>query len=96
MRSGSIELRSYQIDDWIAPDDRTLIVNAADRSLYEARFRKECPGLRLADTIAFLIPAQPQLEKFQGVVLPDGKRCAFASFVKLDTSVPGAAPKEPH
>ena len=34
MRSGSNELRTYQLLDWIAPDDRTLIVNSVDRSLY--------------------------------------------------------------
>src|ERR1700730_16673567 len=31
MRSGSNELRTYQLVEWIAPDDRTLIVNADHR-----------------------------------------------------------------
>src|ERR1051326_168047 len=44
MRSGSIELRAYQLLDWIAPDDRNLIVNAVDRSLYRAQFRHQCTG----------------------------------------------------
>ena len=41
MRSGSNDLRAYQLVDWIAPDDRTLILNAMDRSLYEGRFTLE-------------------------------------------------------
>lgn len=90
MRSGATELRAYQVMDWIAPDDRTLIVNAADRSLYEGRFRSTCAGLRLANSIAFIIPAGAQLSNYSGVVLPDGTRCLFASFTRLPTS-PAAA-----
>src|SRR5690242_3142220 len=55
MRSGSSELRTYQLVDWIAPDDRTLIVNSVDRSLYRAQFKRQCTGLRLVDTIAFIV-----------------------------------------
>ena len=86
MRSGSLELRKYQIDDWIAPDDRTLVINAADRSLYEARFKGRCTGLRNVDTIAFIVPGALQVDQYAGVVLPDGTRCAFASVTRLSTS----------
>jgi hypothetical protein len=92
MRSGSSELRSYQLVDWVAPDDRTLIVNSVDRSLFEARFKRQCTGLRLVDTIAFIVPTPPQIEKYQGVVLPNGTRCAFASMTRVDTAP--AHPKE--
>jgi hypothetical protein len=85
MRSGSTELRSYQIADWIAPDDRTLILNAMDRSLYEGRFKGQCTGLRLVDTIAFIVPGPQQADRYSGVVLPDGRRCAFKSFTRLTT-----------
>jgi hypothetical protein len=85
MRSGSTELRAYQIADWIAPDDRTLILNAMDRSLYEGRFRGRCTGLRLVDTIAFIIPGPQQADRYSGVVLPDGRRCTFKSFTRLAT-----------
>src|SRR6266571_2441273 len=54
MRPGSTELRTYQLVDWIAPDDRTLIVNSVDRSLFRARFKRKCTGLRQVDTIAFI------------------------------------------
>ena len=85
MRSGSNELRTYQLVEWIAPDDRTLIVNSVDRSLYRARFKGQCTGLRLVDTIAFIVQTPPQIEKYQGVVLPDGTRCAFTSITRLET-----------
>lgn len=92
MRSGSNELRSYQVVDWIAPDDRTLIVNSVERSLFRARFKGQCTGLRLVDTIAFIVQTPPQIEKYEGVVLPDGTRCAFTSITRLETAPPPAHP----
>lgn len=92
MRSGSNELRSYQVADWIAPDDRTLIVNSVDRSLFRARFKGQCTGLRLVDTIAFIVQTPPQIEKYEGVVLPDGTRCAFTSITRLETAPAPAHP----
>lgn len=86
MRSGSRDLRPYQVLDWIAPDDRTLIVNSVDRSLYRAAFKRQCTGLRQVDTIAFIVQTPPQLDKYEGVVLPDGTRCAFTSITKLETA----------
>lgn len=85
LRSGSSELRTYQILDWIAPDDRTLIVSSVDRSLLRARFKGRCNGLRLADTLAFIVQTPPQVEKYAGIVLPDGTRCAFTSMTRLET-----------
>src|ERR1700736_5590697 len=86
MRPGSTELRTYQLVDWIAPDDRTLLVNSVDRSLFRARFKHQCTGLRLVDTIAFIVQTPPQVEKYEGVVLPDGTRCAFTSVTRLETA----------
>ncbi len=83
LRSGSSELRAYQLLDWIAPDDRNLLVNSVDRSLFHAQFRRPCAGLRLVDTIAFIVPTPPQVEKYEGVVLPDGTRCVFSSITRL-------------
>ena len=85
MRSGSNEMRSYQLLEWIAPDDHNLIVNAVDRSLYRARFKRQCTGLRSVDTVAFLVVTPPQVDKYEGIVLPDGTRCVFTSLMKLDT-----------
>jgi uncharacterized protein DUF6491 len=86
MRSGSRELRTYQLIDWIAPDDRTLLVNSLDRTLYRAQFKRQCTGLRQVDTIAFIVQTPPQVEKYQGVVLPDGTRCAFTAITRLETA----------
>ena len=85
LRSGSTELRAFQLLEWIAPDDRNLIVNATDRSLYRARFKRQCTGLRSVDTVAFMVSNPPLPEKTAGVVLPNGTRCEFASLTKLDT-----------
>lgn len=85
LRSGSTEMRAYQLLEWIAPDDRNLIVNAADRSLYRARFKRQCTGLRSVDTVAFIVSNPPLPEKTEGVVLPNGTRCEFTSLTKLDT-----------
>ena len=86
MRSGSSELRTYQLLDWIAPDDRTLLVNSLDRSLFRASFKSQCTGLRLVDTIAFIVQTPAQIEKYQGVVLPNGTRCVFTSITRLETA----------
>jgi hypothetical protein len=85
MRSGSNEMRTYQLLEWIAPDDHNLIVNAVDRSLYQARFKRQCTGMRSVDTIAFIVQSPPQVGKYEGVVLPDGTRCVFTSLTRLDT-----------
>jgi hypothetical protein len=88
LRSGSNELRSFSVDTWIAPDDHTLILDAVDRSLFAGRFKSACTGLRLVNTIAFIVPTPPQVDKYQGVVLPDGKHCSFTSLIRVDTSLP--------
>src|SRR6201996_3668111 len=88
LRSGSNELRTFSVDTWIAPDDHTLILDAVDRSLFQGRFKSPCTGLRLVNTIAFIIPTPPEVDKYQGVVLPDGKRCSFTSLTRVDTSLP--------
>jgi hypothetical protein len=87
MRSASKELRTYQLLEWIAPDDHNLIVNGVDRSLYRARFKRPCTGLRSVDTIAFIVQTPPQVDKYEGVVLPDGTRCAFTSITRLETGL---------
>jgi hypothetical protein len=88
LRSGSNELRTYQLDSWIAPDDHTVILNGLDHSLFAGRFKTQCTGLRLVNTVAFIIQAPPQVDKYEGVVLPDGHRCAFTSLTRLDTPTP--------
>jgi hypothetical protein len=86
LRSGSPELRAYQIQDWIAPDDHTMVVNSVDHALFRAQFKGRCNGLRLADTVSFIVLDATQFDRYGGVVLPDGTRCAFAAVTRLDTS----------
>ena len=92
MRSGSAELRAYQLMDWIAPDDRTMVVNTADRSLYSAHFKGRCNGVRQADTVAFIIPEAAQFDKYAGIVLPDGTHCAFGAITKISTAPDTTSP----
>ena len=87
MRSGSAELRAWQIQDWIAPDDRTLVVNAVDRSLFRARFKGRCNGVRLADTVSFIVLDSSRFDRYAGIVLNDGTRCEFASVTRITTGV---------
>jgi hypothetical protein len=87
MRSGSAELRAWQIQDWIAPDDRTLVVNAVDRSLFRARFKGRCNGVRLADTVSFIVVDSSRFDRYAGIVLTDGTRCEFASVTRINTGV---------
>jgi len=84
MRSGSVALRAYRIQEWTAPDDRTLILNAEDHSLYEAHFKGRCTGLRLVDTVALVIRGSPEIDHYAGVVLPNGTRCAFSTLKRLE------------
>ncbi|MBV8852711.1 MAG: hypothetical protein JOY91_04885 [Sinobacteraceae bacterium] len=85
LRSGSPELRAYQIQDWIAPDDHTMVVNSVDHALFRAQFKGRCNGLRLVDTVSFIVLDATQFDRYGGVVLPDGTRCAFAAVTRLDT-----------
>lgn len=91
MRSGSVALRAYRIQEWTAPDDQTLILDAEDRSLYEARFKGRCTGLRLVDTLAFVVRGSPEMDHYAGVVLPDGTRCAFSTLKRLEVSGSGSS-----
>jgi hypothetical protein len=86
LRSGSPELRAYQIQDWIAPDDHTMVVNSVDHALFRAQFKGRCNGLRLVDTVSFIVLDATQFDRYGGVVLPDGTRCAFAAVTRVDTS----------
>jgi hypothetical protein len=86
MRSGSGELRTYKLIDWIAPDDRTLIMNSVDRALFRVQFKRQCTGMRQVDTIAFIVQMPPQIEKYQAVVLPNGTRCVITSITRLEAA----------
>lgn len=77
------ELQTYRIRDWSAPNDKTLLVKSLDGSTYRAEFMGPCTGLRFSDTIGFVTRGLNELDKYSGIVLSDGTRCAFRTFQKL-------------
>lgn len=76
-------LSQYQINTWSAPDNRTLIIRSRDGSTYRARLLQECFGLRFTTSVGFITRGTSQLDRFAGIVLPDGTRCTFQSFERL-------------
>jgi Family of unknown function (DUF6491) len=83
MSRDDANLQTYRIDDWSAPDNRTLIVKSVDGSQYRAQFMSECLGLRFTNSIGFETRGLNQLDQFSGIVLPDGTRCHFQSFTRI-------------
>lgn len=85
MAPDSAELMTYRIRSWSAPDDRTLIVEALDGTRYKAELLATCFGLSYATRLGFVNRGINQIDRFAGVVLPDGTRCSFRSFNKIVT-----------
>lgn len=100
MRRDDARLQTYRIDTWSAPDDRTLIVESIDGTLYRAQMMGSCMGLRFTDTLGFVTRGTNALDDFSGIVLPDGTRCTFQSFERVSPGSRAAegaaeAPEEP-
>lgn len=94
MAADSAELQTYRIRNWSAPDDRTLIVEALDGTRYRAEMLGPCFGLNFATRIGFVNRGLNQVDRFAGVVLPDGTRCAFRSFNEIVTPATSARDAE--
>jgi hypothetical protein len=94
MAADSAELQTYRIRSWSAPDDRTLIVEALDGTRYKAELLGPCFGLNFAQRIGFVNRGINQLDRFAGVVLPDGTRCSFRSFNEIVTPATSARDAE--
>jgi hypothetical protein len=94
MAADSAELQTYRIRSWSAPDDRTLIVEALDGTRYKAELLAPCFGLNFANRIGFVNRGINQLDRFAGVVLPDGTRCSFRSFNEIVTPATSARDAE--
>jgi hypothetical protein len=90
MAADSAELQTYRIRSWSAPDDRTLIVEALDGTRYKAELLGPCFGLNFATRLGFVNRGLNQLDRFAGVVLPDGTRCSFRSFNEIVTPATSA------
>jgi hypothetical protein len=94
MAADSAELQTYRIRSWSAPDDRTLIVEALDGTRYRAEMLAPCFGLDFATRIGFVNRGLNQVDRFAGVVLPDGTRCSFRSFNEIVTPATSARDAE--
>jgi hypothetical protein len=78
------KLPRFQIRDWSAPNDHTIIVIANDGTRYRAETFGPCLGLDFANRLAFESRGGfEQVDRFSSVLLGDGTRCQFQSFGKL-------------
>jgi hypothetical protein len=77
-------LQRFQIRDWSAVDDETIIITATDGTRYRAQTFGPCLGLNFTNRLAFENRGGfEQIDRFSSVVLGDGTRCQFRSFGKL-------------
>jgi hypothetical protein len=83
MKQEDANLQTYRIENWSAPDSRSLIVESTDGTRYRAQFMTDCIGLTFASSIGFDTRGLNRLDRYAGIVLPDGTRCPFESFTKI-------------
>ena len=95
MARDSAELQTYRIRTWSAPDDRTLIVESIDGTKYKAELLGTCFGLKFTTRLGFVNRGGiNQIDRFAGIVLPDGTRCSFRSFDEIVTPATSAREAE--
>ena len=73
-------MQHYRIDDWTALSSEALIIRTNDGQRYRATLMGKCIGLKFTDTIAFVTRGERQVDRFAGIMLPDGSRCYFKTF----------------
>lgn len=95
MTRADTRLQSYRIHDWSAPNERTLIVESITGERYRADLMNNCIGLRFTNSLAFVTGGTNQLDRYSGIVLPDGTRCMFRSFTRIADSERRSAEAEP-
>ncbi len=79
----SARLGLHRISSYEIISDKILIIEATGKKNYRAELFPGCFGLRHAYTLAFQTKGGNSLDKFSSVVLPDGTRCRFKSFVLI-------------
>jgi hypothetical protein len=95
MAADSAELQTYRIRNWSAPNDQTLIVESVDGTKYRAELLGSCLGLNFTTRLAFVNRGGfSQIDRFAGIVLPDGTRCSFRSFEEIVTPATSAREAE--
>jgi len=79
-RSPRAAVQGYRIDDWKALSNDTLVIRLNDGKRYRATLMAHCIGLKFTDTIAFVTRGERTVDRFAGIMLPDGSRCYFKTF----------------
>ena len=75
------------IENWRAPDDNTLLIEARNGQWYIAELFGPCFGLSRAVTIGFVTNHDGSLDSFSSILV-EGDRCYFRSFEEIPTPVP--------
>jgi hypothetical protein len=70
-------IQGYRIDDWKALSNGTLMIRTNDGRRFRATLMGPCIGLKVTETIAFVTRGERTVDRFAGIMLPDGTRCYF-------------------
>ena len=73
-------VQGYRIEDWKALSNESLVIRTNDGKRYRATLMGRCIGLKFTDTIAFVTRGERTVDRFAGIMLPDGSRCYFKTF----------------
>lgn len=73
-------VQGYRIEDWKALSNDSLLIRTNDGRRYRATLMGPCIGLRHTDAIAFVTRGERTVDRFAGIMLPDGSRCYFKTF----------------
>jgi hypothetical protein len=73
-------VRGYRIEDWKALSNESLVIRTNDGKRYRATLMGRCIGLKFTDTIAFVTRGERSVDRYAGIMLPDGSRCYFKTF----------------
>ena len=73
-------LQGHRIDEWKALSSEALVIRTNDGKRYRATLMGKCIGLKFTDTIAFVTRGERSVDRFAGIMLPDGSRCYFKTF----------------
>ena len=79
----STRLGLHRISSYEVISDKILIIEATGKKNYRAELFPGCFGLRHTHALGFQTKGGNSLDKFSSVVLPDGTRCRFKSFVLI-------------
>jgi hypothetical protein len=83
-------VHSRGVLDWRAAGDDSLYVRGYDGRWYFVRTMNQCPRLRDALTLGFVVSANDQLDRY-GAILVQGMRCPIAGV----TYAAAPPPKKP-